>query len=98
MAGALGKIKKAEKLYERAIKFKEKFSAAFWSQKKSIFSLALAEEKQPCNLVTSNAGHCLFSGIATPEQAALVAQKLLSDDMFSGWGIRTLSTNEFRYN
>ena len=48
--------------------------------------------------MSSNAGHCLFSGIATPERAAIIAENLLSENMFSGWGIRTISASEQRYN
>jgi glycogen debranching enzyme len=47
---------------------------------------------------TSNAGHALFSGIATPEHARRVAQTLMNDSCFSGWGVRTVSSNELRYN
>ncbi len=98
LADALQYHEKADDLSRRADEFQVKFSKQFWSSKKSTFHLALTRDKKPCNIVTSNAGHCLFSGIATPEQAKMVAQSLLSDDMFSGWGIRTLSSNEIRYN
>ncbi len=98
LANALGLHEKEQYLENHAEELKQKFTKQFWSEKKSTFYVALAEDKKPCNIVTSNAGHCLFSGIATPEQAKLVAKSLLSDDMFSGWGIRTLSTKEVRYN
>jgi glycogen debranching enzyme len=97
-ASALGLEDKASDFRNRAEVLQEKFTEHFWSKKKSTFYLALAEDKKPCNVVSSNAGHCLFSGIATDEQAKMVARSLLSDEMFTGWGIRTLSSREQRYN
>lgn len=98
LADALGHAEKAGELKTKATELQEKFSKQFWSSKKSTFYIALANDKKPCNVVSSNAGHCLFSGIATAEQAKMVAQSLLSEEMFSGWGIRTLGTREARYN
>src|SRR5207245_2116422 len=54
--------------------------------------------KQPIKTIASNAGHCLWSGIASPQHAARVVQRLLQPDMWSGWGIRTLSTRNPAYN
>jgi glycogen debranching enzyme len=89
--------KKSEELRNRAENFQKKFSNSFWWEEKSMFYLAIANGK-PCKILTSNAGHCLFSEIATSEQAKKLAEKLLSDKMFTGWGIRTLSAEEVRYN
>ena len=55
-------------------------------------------EKQQCQVRSSNAGHCLFSGIASETQHRAISETLLSPAFFSGWGIRTLATNEKRYN
>lgn len=77
---------------------KIKFNEAFWSESKQTYVIALDGEKKQCDIVTSNAGHCLFSGIATPERAKKVAKSLVGKQMFSGWGIRTLSTEEVNYN
>jgi glycogen debranching enzyme len=98
MAKSLGHESRAEELSRRAIKLKEKFSGSFWSEEKSSFYLALANGSKPCKVLSSNAGHCLFSGIATSEQALKLADSLMSEKMFSGWGIRTLSSEEVRYN
>lgn len=97
LSRALGNEKQAEGLTQRAESLKKKFSENFWSEDKSSFYLALANGK-PCNVLSSNAGHCLFSGIATSEQAGKLAKSLLSENMFTGWGIRTLSSDEVRYN
>jgi glycogen debranching enzyme len=98
LAGMLGYVDKAATLIERAKALKKKFSEKFWSEEKSTFYLALDGEKKPCDVVSSNAGHCLFSGIATDEQAMKVALNLFSSRMFTGWGIRTLASGEARFN
>jgi glycogen debranching enzyme len=98
LSRALGKHETSQYLVAKAENLKEKFSEKFWSKRKSTFYLALAHDGTPCRVISSNAGHCLFSGIATQEQARMVADTLMSEDMFSGWGIRTLSTREIRYN
>lgn len=98
MAKALRKEEMGEKLISEAKAFKEKFSKTFWMENSHTFALALDGNKKPCNVVTSNAGHCLFSGIASSLQAKKLAKTLLHNNMFSGWGIRTLSKEEKRYN
>ena len=55
--------------------------------------MALDRGKRPVDSLTSNIGHCLWTGIADPGKAALTAEHLLSEDMFSGWGIRTLAAS-----
>jgi len=60
--------------------------------------LALDANKEPCRVRTSNAGHCLFTGIASQEHARRVADTLMCDASFSGWGIRTVSAAGARYN
>src|SRR5262249_41227512 len=74
------------------------FDEAFWCDELSTYALALDAEKRPCRVRASNAGHCLFSGIARHDRAPLVAQTLLDESSYSGWGIRTVSTREHRYN
>jgi glycogen debranching enzyme len=98
IARALGKTERAETLLMQAGLLKEKFNEQFWSDSKQTYVLALDGEKKPCNVISSNAGHCLFSGIATPERARLTANSLLNENMFSGWGIRTIAVSEARYN
>jgi len=98
LAKALGFEEKAQELTIQAKKLKQKFHENFWSDDKSTFYLALAEGKKPCNIVSSNAGHCLFSGIATEKQAKQISEVLLSKSMFTGWGIRTLASGEVKFN
>lgn len=98
LAANLGYIDESKELIKRADKLKQKFTREFWSHEKSHFYMALDANKKPCDILTSNAGHCLYSGIATEEQALKVALNLFSSSMFSGWGIRTLASGEVRFN
>ncbi|NNF96798.1 MAG: amylo-alpha-1,6-glucosidase, partial [Halobacteria archaeon] len=94
----LGKAQAAERLLQQASALKQHFNEAFWCEDIATYALALDGEKRPCRVRSSNAGHTLFSGIATPEYARRVAATLLSDSAYSGWGIRTISEGEARYN
>jgi glycogen debranching enzyme len=98
VARDMDNLKLAEKLDEQAFELRAKFSSAFWSDELSTFALALDGEKKPCRVRSSNAGHCLFSGIASEAQHRSVTDLLLSPGFFSGWGVRTIVTGEKRYN
>jgi glycogen debranching enzyme len=98
LAAALGRSKLARDLTDRAALLRSRFDEAFWCEEIATYALALDGEKQPCRVRTSNAGQCLFTGIARPERTALIARTLLSAESFSGWGIRTLAANEARFN
>ena len=98
VATRLGHSEVASRLSERAAALRKKFSRDFWLEPERTVALALDGEKQPCRVMASNAAHCLATGLLDADQAAALSQRLLGDEMFSGWGIRTLSTNERRYN
>ncbi len=98
IAEALGHKERASALRDQAATLQGKFEAAFWCKDIGTYALALDGRKHPCQVRTSNAGHCLFTGIASPEHGRQVAECLLQDEMFSGWGIRTVSSRERRYN
>jgi glycogen debranching enzyme len=98
LATMLGHAEYAHTLLNQARALREKFNEAYWCEDLSIFAVALDKKKRPCRIVASNAGHCLWGGIATEEYAKRVAERLLRDDCYSGWGVRTLSTREVRYN
>lgn len=98
IAAALGHTHLQEKWQEEARALKRRFNDMFWSEQKQTYVIALDGEKRPCEVFSSNAGHCLFSGIATRERARLMAGKFMDDKMFSGWGIRTIAEDEARYN
>ncbi|MFZ0817939.1 MAG: hypothetical protein WAM78_20610, partial [Candidatus Sulfotelmatobacter sp.] len=75
-----------------------KFEEAFWCDDLSTYSLALDGRKRPCQVRASNAGHCLYAGIAASDRGRLVAETLLGADSFSGWGVRTVAAGQARYN
>lgn len=98
LAKALGEKEEAEKLKEEAESLKQRFNQKFWDEELQCYVLALDGNKNPCRVKSSNAGHCLFSRIVDDEKAPKLAETLLSEEMFSGWGIRTLGTKEVQYN
>lgn len=97
-AHLFGEIARAEKLDQQAEALKKKFNECFWSEEVSTFVIALDGNKQPCQVRSSNAGHVLFSGIASDEYARRTAESLLADNSFSGWGIRTIDKSALLYN
>ncbi|MBW8888589.1 MAG: amylo-alpha-1,6-glucosidase [Fibrobacteres bacterium] len=98
LARALGKPGLADRLDVEASDLKTRFRAAFWLPDLGTYALALDGNKRPCQVRSSNAGHCLFAGIADEADAPALVNGLLSPAMFSGWGIRTLAEGEARYN
>ncbi|WP_284979158.1 glycogen debranching N-terminal domain-containing protein [Arthrobacter sp. fls2-241-R2A-200] len=83
---------------ERAAALKQAFNEKFWLSEKGYFALALDKNKQPVDSCTSNMGHCLWAGIVDEDKASLVAERLMSAEMFTGWGIRTLASDMGAYN
>jgi len=81
-----------------AAELQSKFEEAFWCDDLSTYALALDGNKKACRVRTSNPGHCLFTEIASLDKAQLVAHTLLSRDFFTGWGVRTVGSEEVRYN
>jgi glycogen debranching enzyme len=97
-ARKLGHVHRAAELEEQAVRLAERFEAAFWCPDIDTYALALDGAKEPCRVRSSNAGQLLFTGIVSPERAARLAEGLLRPQFFSGWGVRTLSRLEHRYN
>jgi glycogen debranching enzyme len=98
MATSLGRLELSEKLTGEAHALQEKFERDFWDESLGTYVLALDARKKACRVLASNAGHCLWAGIASPERAEHVMTTLLGDLLFCGWGIRTVASNEVRYN
>ena len=98
MARMLGEHAGADQLDDAAEKLRQKFEAAFWCEELGVYAIALDGEKKPCRVRTSNAGQVLFCGIASPERAARMAETLMTPEMFSGWGVRTVASDGPRYN
>lgn len=95
---ALGDETRAGQLEQQAATLKQQFNQAFWMENEGCYAYGLDPEKRPITSIASNPGHCLWSGIADPEKAARTAKRLLQPDMWSGWGIRTLSSQNPAYN
>jgi glycogen debranching enzyme len=83
---------------DRARRLKEAFNRDFWSEERGWYVVALDADKQQVDSLASNIGHCLWTGIVDEDRAAVVAQQLVSDEMLSGWGIRTLASSMPTYN
>ena len=98
IADCLGLPDEGIALRAQAKQLQQRFEDAFWINDIGTYALALDGDKRPCEVVSSNAGQALFSGIASSERASRVATKLLSTNSFSGWGIRTVALDEARFN
>ena len=94
----LGQPETARPLRQQARELYELFNDAFWWEAEGGYYLGLDGEKQPIESVASNMGHLLQSGIVPVERAGKVVQRLMASDMWSGWGIRTLSSDHRAYN
>ena len=98
LASLAGEAKLADDLKRQAEALKINFNEIFWCDELETYALALDGKKELCRVRSSNVGHVLYSGIATQEHAIKAAKTLLNSDSFSGWGIRTIPSNEIRYN
>jgi glycogen debranching enzyme len=88
---------RAEQLRREADTLRSRFNRDFWVESLGYYALALEARKQPLRVVSSNPGHALWCGIADSDKAGRVAQRLMAPDMFSGWGVRTLSASSPAY-
>lgn len=82
----------------KAAELKQRFEERFWCEDIGFYAYCLDAEKEPVRTIASNAGHLLWSGIASPEHARRVVQRFFEPDLWSGWGIRTLSSRHPAYN
>ena len=98
LAEALGETENAGKWKEEAAALKTYFNNTFWNNRLNCYILALDGKKDPCNVVSSNAGHCFFTEIVDDKYVDQLAATLMGPEMNSGWGIRTLSSTAARYN
>jgi len=98
IASDLGETSLAEGLARKAKALRIRFHNDFWMPKHEYVALALDRDGEQCDVVSSNPGHLLSTGILFASRAQLVARKLMSPEMFCGWGIRTLAAGEAAYN
>jgi glycogen debranching enzyme len=88
----------AERLEHEAAELKQRFNKYFWSTKRRHYVLALDGEKHQVDSMTSNVGHLLWSGIMDERRAGAMVRRLMRDDMFSGWGVRSMSSENAAFN
>jgi glycogen debranching enzyme len=94
-----GDERRASQLEAEAEQLRKRFNIDFWLKKEQFFTLALqGPDKDICPVITSNPGHALWSGIVQKGKARSCVRRLMEGDMYSGWGVRTLSTEDRRYN
>ncbi|MBD0349352.1 MAG: glycogen debranching protein, partial [Thermoleophilia bacterium] len=88
-----------ERLEREADELRARFDEAFWIEERGgYYALALDGDKRPVDALCSNIGHLLWSGIALPERVTAVVDQLMGRDLWSGWGVRTMSSAEAGYN
>jgi glycogen debranching enzyme len=93
-----GDMLEAERLQHSATQLRALVEARYWLEDEGFYAVALDGHKEPVRSATSNPGQLLWTGLPSPEHAARTARRMLEDDMFSGWGLRTLSARHVRYN
>ena len=98
IAEQLGDTRAAADYRDRASRLKTAFNERFWLEERGYFALGLDKDKRPIDSLTSNIGHCLWSGIIDEDKAARTVEHLCGPEMFTGWGIRTLASSMARYN
>src|SRR4029078_4274592 len=89
---------RADRLRGEARELRERFERDFWMPDQGCYAQALHADKKQSRPVTSNAGHALWCGIASPDRAAALVRRLMQPDMYTGWGIRTLSRTYTTYH
>src|SRR4029453_12161708 len=98
IASARGSATRALELEAHAEALRARFERKFWCERLGTYALALDGAKAPCEVLSSNAGHALLTGLADPVRAERVAATLLAKDAYGGWGVQTLGACEARYN
>jgi glycogen debranching enzyme len=94
----IGGHDRAKHLREKAAALFQKFNELFWNEELGFYAYTLDGDKKPVFSIASNPGHCLWSGIVRKDRAARVVARLMQPDMWSGWGIRTLSALHKSFN
>lgn len=95
---AQGRRDEARRMFEETLALKRRFNEAFWMEDEGFYALAIDANGRQVRSITSNPGHCIATAIADDAHVPRVAERLFRDDLFSGWGIRTLSSAHPSYN
>jgi glycogen debranching enzyme len=93
-----GDTETADRLEKEAAELAEKFEKQFWMADQEFYSMALDKDKKQLGVIASNAGHLLWSRIVSGERAKIVSERIMRNDLFSGWGVRTLANSEPVFN
>ncbi|ALA59248.1 putative Amylo-alpha-1,6-glucosidase [Nitrospira moscoviensis] len=93
-----GDPERAERVRREARRLRERFNRDFWMEDRGCYALALQADGRPAAVISSNPGQALWTGIADTDKAERTIGRLMAEDMFSGWGVRTLSSEERAYN
>jgi glycogen debranching enzyme len=88
----------AGRLESDAAELRRRFDEAFWLEERGFYALGLDRDKRPIDSLTSNLGHLLWSGIVPEQRREAVAERLMGDALWSGWGVRTMAVGEGAYN
>ena len=96
--GQLGDVERAEHMTRQARDLKQRFNEQFWMEDQGFFAMALDGDKRPVRTVGSSIGHCLWSRIVADQYVPAVVRRLMAPDMFTGWGLRTVSSESPAYN
>ncbi|MGE5112307.1 MAG: glycogen debranching N-terminal domain-containing protein [Acidobacteriaceae bacterium] len=94
----MGDAQRADRLRREAHELARRFDRSFWMPERSFYAMGLDADKKPMEVIASNAGQLLFSRIVSRDRARLVTQRMMRQDMFSGWGWRTMSADEIVFN
>jgi glycogen debranching enzyme len=87
-----------DELAEQAAQLKKRFNEQFWMPERGYYAIALDGQKRQVDACASNMGHCLWQGLVDEDKAPQVVERLMSPEMFSGWGVRTLASDMGAYN
>ena len=98
MLRSVGDTENADRLKREAADLAKRFEKAFWMPQRGYYAMALDGDKRPLEVIASNAGHLLFTRVIGKERARTVANRMMKEDMFSGWGWRTMSRDERVFN
>jgi glycogen debranching enzyme len=94
----LDRKEEARSLYRQAGELKKRFNETFWTENEGFIALGLDSEKRQIRSITSNPGHCLATGVVEKSLAQRTADRLMQEDLFTGWGVRTLSCRHPAFN
>lgn len=94
----LGRVEEARRLYTEAADLKSRFNEKFWMEDEGYYAMGIGPRGELLRSVASDPGHCLLAGIIDESRVKRVAARMMRDDLFSGWGLRTLSSQHPAYN